>query len=111
MQAALDRQSERTVCCLTGPSGIGKTGLARHVCAKLDPARHDGIVWVAAPRNRESGRVADTMLNVAEALGVRTRLPNPGDLEPEAFHLAFRTVFWGTVIVNCALLGWLLAAL
>ena len=76
-------------CCLSGPSGIGKTALALAAAAELETTFDGGIVWVTASRNRSEGDALATMAHIARALGFSHRLPPSEMVAFEAFCRAF----------------------
>ncbi len=82
------------VCCLTGPTGIGKTALAHKTAEILEKDFPDGIVWVTASRNTSDIIAATTMVHIARSLDFDYRLPGPNDIAPELFHQAFLKILW-----------------
>ncbi|MCG8424421.1 MAG: helix-turn-helix domain-containing protein [Proteobacteria bacterium] len=96
------KQAERVIacvtaavpCCITGPSGIGKTALARFVARQVASRFSQGVVWVLASRNRRPIDPQMTQLQIAEALEFRARLPMPEQVDRDAFDAAFAAEFW-----------------
>ena len=78
---------------LSGPTGIGKTALARRVVPELLSDFSGGIAWLDCWATTP-GQLIARQLELAEALGFRGNLP-PADLVPrDAFDQAFRHWFW-----------------
>ena len=94
VEALTSEESSSSVCCLTGPTGIGKTALAQRLAEILADEFADGIVWVSAARNRTPQAASESMTRVARELGFGLRLPPRDLVEPEAFRLAFKLLFW-----------------
>jgi transcriptional regulator with XRE-family HTH domain len=81
-------------CCLAGPSGIGKTALARYVARALAAYFPHGVVWLMASRQGRPVDALQEQLRIAEALELRQRLPPPepgnADMFAEALVAALR---------------------
>lgn len=100
------------ICCISGPSGIGKTALARYVARDAASRFSHGVVWVAAsardPRPRDprpsddrrpvgDRRASDprqVQMRIAEALEFRSLLPPPEHVDEDTFDAAFARAFW-----------------
>ncbi|MCB9677678.1 MAG: helix-turn-helix transcriptional regulator [Alphaproteobacteria bacterium] len=82
------------VVCVEGPDGIGKSALVRRVLSDVERSFPDGAVWVAADRLDTAARLHAVQLEIADCLGFRERLPDPGLVAPEAFEQAFAVHFW-----------------
>ena len=81
-------------CCIVGPSGIGKTALARHLAPLLAPHFPGGVIWVTASREGKPVHVLEVQLRIAEALEFRARLPLPEQVSQETFDNAFAAALW-----------------
>lgn len=76
-------------CCLTGPTGIGKTAMALQAAASLASEFDGGVIWVTASRNRSESAALAAMTHIAQALGFGHRLPSSETVSFEAVRQTF----------------------
>ena len=84
------------LCCIAGPSGIGKTSLARVIAHRLTATFPHGVIWLKASHQGQPVEVIDTQLRIADALYFRTRLPAPEHTHETAFDRSFARELWSS---------------
>ena len=84
------------VCCVAGPSGIGKTSLARVIAHRLAPSFPHGVIWLKASHQGQPVEVTYAQLRIADALYFRTRLPAPEHTHETAFDRSFVRELWSS---------------
>jgi transcriptional regulator with XRE-family HTH domain len=81
--------SSPRACCLAGPSGIGKTALARYAARALAAYFPYGVAWVMASREGRPVDALQEQLRIADALELRQRLPPPEQVDADTFAEIF----------------------
>lgn len=76
-------------CCLSGPTGIGKTTLAQKAASDGAADFVASVVWVTASRNRSERDAVATMTHIAGALDFEHHLPPSEMVSFEAFRRSF----------------------
>lgn len=80
--------------CVTGPTGIGKTALARYVTSLVAPSFPDGVVWLRDGDGLVGSHPQSQQGAIAEAFGFEGRLPDVNHVGQEAFDRAFQSKLW-----------------
>ena len=81
------------ICCLAGPSGIGKTALARFAVDVLAERYPHGVVWVTASRAGKPVDIIEVQRRIAEALDLEA-LPPAEQVGEDLFTEAFADELW-----------------
>ena len=80
------------MCCIAGPSGIGKSALARRVAQEMSMRFPHGVIWVDASREGQPADALALQLRIAGALV--WRLPPPDVVPADIFAEAFVAALW-----------------
>lgn len=80
--------------CISGPTGIGKSALARFVAANTLASFPGGVIWLSASHMGRPVDARESRLRIADALGFDLRLPAAHQVDAVTYLQAFQRELW-----------------